>query len=206
MFIFKILIIIIMMTETISIKRKDFTVLEHLGEHSFKVKRKGKIYFLKQYKRREDFDSFVKNSHRLKITAIDIPKVYLFDKDKMISVVDYIDGDNIFDLLVNDQPINEDVFKFLMQDEWYARKERVRINLTPDCFKFNGKKLYYLSYQACVFESNYDFIMKDFRLWFITQDFIRYAASKGVKIDEKRLGNEYATNKQIALMAVKYYL
>ena len=33
-----------------------------------------------------------------------------------------------------------------------------------------------------------------------------YARSKGDSFDDKRTGNEYAVNKQIALMTIKYYL
>ena len=48
--------------------------------------------------------------------------------------------------------------------------------------------------------------MKDLRLWFMTKQFSQYAKSKGFDFDDSRIGNEYATNKQIALMAVKYYM
>ena len=78
------------MQEVIEIKRKQFVVLEKLGEHSYKVQRKNDIYFLKKYDNKEAFNDFVQKQHRLKITAIDIPKVYLFDKNQMISVVDFI--------------------------------------------------------------------------------------------------------------------
>ena len=193
------------MKETINIKRKEFVVLEHIGENSFKVERKGKIYFLKQYQRRDDFNDFVKNSHRLKITAIDIPKVYMFDKDKMISVVDFIEGEKVIDIMLKNEPLDEEIYKGLMLDEWYARRERIRIELAPDQFIFNGKKLYYYSYEVGEVEKDYNFVMKDLKLWFMTKEFVRYAANKGIKVDEKLIGNEYATNKQMALMAVKYY-
>ncbi len=57
------------MQEIIEIKRKQFVVLEKLGEHSFKVQRKNDIYFLKKYDNKEDFNKFVERQHRLKITA-----------------------------------------------------------------------------------------------------------------------------------------
>ena len=53
------------MKEIIEIKRKEFTVLEQIGEHSFKVERKGKIFFLKKYQDKESFNAFVNNQQRL---------------------------------------------------------------------------------------------------------------------------------------------
>ena len=194
------------MKEIIEIKRKEFEVLEKLGEHSFKVQRKDKIYFLKKYDNTESFNKFVEQYRKLKITALDIPKCYLFDKNLLISVVDFIEGDNIFEILLKEEIKNEDIYKLLFLDEWYMRREKLRIDFHPDNFIFNGKKLYYLPYSFGKFEPNYDFNMNDLRLWFITKQFAAYAKSKGFEFDDSRVGNEYATNKQIALMAVKYYM
>ncbi len=194
------------MKEIIEIKRKEFEVLEKMGEHSFKVQRKNKIFFLKKYDNKDAFNAFVDQYRRLKITAMDIPKCYLFDKNLLISVVDFIEGDNIFDLLLREDIKNEEIYKFLFQDEWYMRREKLRIDFHPENFKFDGKKLYYLPYRYGKFEPDYDFNMKDLRLWFPTKQLSAYVKNKGYEFDDSRIGNEYATNKQIALMAVKYYL
>ena len=194
------------MKEIIEIKRKEFEVLEKMGEHSFKVQRKNKIFFLKKYDNKDAFNAFVDQYRRLKITAMDIPKCYLFDKNLLISVVDFIEGDNIFDLLLREDIKNEEIYKFLFQDEWYMRREKLRIDFHPENFKFDGKKLYYLPYKYGKFEPDYDFNMKDLRLWFPTKQLSAYVKNKGYDFDDSRIGNEYATNKQIALMAVKYYL
>ncbi len=194
------------MKEIIEIKRKEFEVLEQLGEHSYKVQRKDKIYFLKRYMRRDDFDEFVKNAHRFKITALNIPKVYLFDKNQMISVVDYIDGVNILESLSKENITNEEIYKQLFQSEWYMRREKMRIDFHPDNFKFDGKKLVYLPFTYGSFEQGYNFVMGDLRLWFPTKQLAEYMKKKGMPFDEKRVGNEYATNKEIALMSVKYYI
>ena len=194
------------MKEIIEIKRKEFEVLEKLGEHSFKVQRKDKIFFLKKYDNKDAFNRFVEQYRRLKITALDIPKCYLFDKNLLISVVDFIEGDNMFDVLSKEDIKNEDVYKCLFLAEWYMRREKLRIDFSPENFVFNGKKLYYLPYSFGKFEPDYDFNMKDLRLWFATKQLSSYVKSKGIEFDDSRTGNEYAINKQIALMAVKYYI
>ncbi len=194
------------MKEIISIKRKDFEVLAHIGEHSYKVERHGKIFFLKKYDNKDKFNEFIKNSHRLKITAIDIPKVYMFDKDQMISVVEFIEGETMLSLLCKEDITNEDIYRFLLLDEWYGRREKIRLDFSPENFIFNGKKLIYLPYKISNFENDYNFNMKDIRLWFPTKELAAYIRSKGLKYEDSRIGNEYAVNKQIALTVVKYHM
>ena len=193
------------MQEVIEIKRKQFVVLEKLGEHSYKVQRKNDIYFLKKYDNKEAFNDFVQKQHRLKITAIDIPKVYLFDKNQMISVVDFIEGPTMLDELLKGDINNEEIFRLLFQSEWYMRREKIRIDFRPENFKFTGKKLVYLPFKYTNFEANYNFTMKDLRLWFPTKEFAEYIKIKGLSFDEKRIGSEYATNNQIAFYTVTYY-
>lgn len=194
------------MTEIIEIKRKEFAVIEKIGEHSYKVERKGKFFFLKKYENKEDFQKFVSNQHRLKITALDTPKLYLFDKNQMISVVDFIEGPTVLETLLEEDIKNEEIYRILLNVEWCMRREKMRIDFRPENFKFDGKKLYYLPFKYTNFESDYNFVNKDLRLWFPTKQFAMYVKTKGLSFDESRIGNEYATNKQIALMAVKYYM
>ena len=194
------------MKEIISIKRKDFEVLETLGEHSFKVERHGKIFFLKKYDNKDKFNDFIKKSHRLKITAIDTPKVYMFDKDQMISVVEFIEGPTMLECLSKEDINNEEIYRLLMLIEWYGRREKIRIDFLPENFIFTGKKLVYLPYTFKDFEQGYNFNMKDIRYWFPTKELSAYVKSKGLSFDDKRIGNEYAVNKQIALMVVKYHM
>ena len=194
------------MKEIISIKRKDFEVLETLGEHSFKVERHGKIFFLKKYDNKDKFNDFIKKSHRLKITAIDTPKVYMFDKDQMISVVEFIEGPTMLECLSKEDINNEEIYRLLMLIEWYGRREKIRIDFLPENFIFTGKKLVYLPYTFKDFEQGYNFNMKDIRYWFPTKELSAYVKSKGLSFDDKRIGIEYAVNKQIALMVVKYHM
>ena len=194
------------MVETIEIKRKEFVILEKLGEHSFKVERKGKVFFLKKYDNKDLFREFVEQQHRLKITALDIPKVYLFDKNQLISVVEFIEGENMLESMAKEDIKDEQIYKLLLLAEWYMRREKLRIDFHPDNFKYNGKKLIYLPFTYGAFESGYNFALKDFKLWFPTKEFVEYAQSKGFEIDKSRIGNEYAVNKQMALLTVKYYM
>ena len=163
------------MTEIIEIKRKQFEVLQPMGEHSFKVTRNGKIFFLKKYSSRDEFKKFVDQQHRLKITAIDIPKVYMFDKNLMISVVEFIEGEIMLESLAKGDIEDENILKLLFLDEWYMRREKLRIDLRPHNFIYTGKKLVYLPYSFENPDPKYNFTMTDLRLWFPTKEFKAYA-------------------------------
>ena len=63
------------MKEIIEIKRKEFEILEQMGDRSYKAERKGNLYFIKKF---EDdvkgFDQFVDAEHKLRVSGVVNPK------------------------------------------------------------------------------------------------------------------------------------
>lgn len=191
--------------ETIVIKRKEFTILEQLGEKSYKVERKGNIYFLKKYGNdREAFNYFVKASRRFSITAINTPKVYLYDKNNYIVVMQYIEGEKVLDMLIKDN-LPEEILQMVFQMNYYAKVEKMAINFMPDEYKYDGKKLYYLPFTYLEYKGKDSFTSEGIKYWFYTRDLVKYLKEKGLPYSEKRIGNEFAMNKEMALMTIKYY-
>ena len=191
--------------ETIEVKRKEFEILETLGERSYKASRKGKVFFIKSYEgRKEEFLAFVKNAKRLSITAIPTPKVFLYDKHKMIVVMQYIEGENVLDLLVK-HDISEELIELIFHVDFCARNEKMLLNYYPENFKFDDKKLYYLPFTFEPFEKDKSFTQVGIRYWFYTKEFVEYLKSKDLPVDQYRVGNEYAKNKEMALAICKYY-
>ncbi|MCR5505444.1 MAG: hypothetical protein K6F07_00395 [Bacilli bacterium] len=193
------------MEQTFEIKRKVFTVLEKINETAYKVERKNKIYYLRQFANREDFDAFLKICHRFSITAIDVPKVYYFDKSLFTVVLQYIEGESILDMLIKGD-LDEKFYEMIFKIEWYAHNEKMILDFHPDQFIYDGKKLYYIGFKYCAYNQKESFAMNDIKYWFYTKDFANYLSSKGLPVDNSRIGNEYAKNKEMALMACKYYL
>ena len=69
------------MKEEIEVKRKVFTVVEQMGEHSYKVERKGQYFFLKKFENDDaKFDAFCEAEHQLRVSGVTNPKCYLYDK------------------------------------------------------------------------------------------------------------------------------
>ena len=193
------------MEQTFEIKRKIFGVKEKFNEHSYKVERKGKFFFLKEFTNKGDFEQFVRTAKRFSITAIDTPKIYYFDKSLFLVVMQYIEGESILNMLIKGD-LDEKFYEMIFKIEWYAHNEKMILDFKPDQFIYDGKKLFYVGFKYCAYNQKESFAMQDIKYWFYTKDFVNYLKSKDLPVDESRLGNEYAKNKEMALMACKYYL
>ena len=193
------------MEQTFEIKRKVFVVKEKINDNSYKVERKGKFFFLKQFANKEDFDSFIKVAKRFSITAIDTPKIYYFDKSLLLVVMQYIEGESILNMIVKGD-LEEKFYEMIFKIEWFAHNEKMILDFHPNQFIYDGKKLYYVGFKYCAYNQKDSFAMNDIKYWFYTKELVAYLKSKGLPVDESRLGNEYAKNKEMALMACKYYL
>ena len=193
------------MNEIIEIKRKEFEVIEQLGDHSYKVERKGKYYFLKKFEDNpKEFDEFVDAEHKLRVSGVSNPKCLIYDKKARIAVVEFIEGDSCLEALLGGE-LHEAVIELLFKTFWYARTDRIALDYHPDNFKFVNGKLYYLPFKCDIFVNKESFIQEDIRLWFYTKEFIRYCRSIGIPADESHLKSDYEVNKSIALLTVKYY-
>lgn len=195
----------VFMKEIIEIKRKEFEVIEKVGDRSYKVERKDKLYFLKKFENdKKGFDAIVKNQEILKVSGICVPKVYMWDKNSMIFVTDFIEGETVFDTLTKED-LSEDVLKELFSMFYFVKRFKNSVDFDPINFKFCDGKLYYLPFNVVPFDSKRDFLTKDLPLWFFTKDFVKLAHSRVIDVDEKRLVSDFEINKTMTLMAIKYY-
>ena len=193
------------MNEIIQIKRKEYEVIEQISDHTYKVERKGQYYLMKKF---EDdpagFEKFVDAEHDLRVSGVTNPKCYLYDKKLRIAILEYIEGETCFDILLKED-LSESIIEQLFKTFWYAKNDRLALDYSPKNFVFSNGKLYYLPFIVGRFTSNEQFVQKDIMLWFFTKDFIKYCHSLGIDVDQSRLKSDYETNKNIALMTVKYY-
>ena len=193
------------MVEEIEIKRKVYQVVEQLSDHTFKVERKGEYFLLKKYDDdREGFEKFVDCEHRLRVSGVTNPKCFLYDKKARWAIIEYLEGDNCLDLLTKGS-LSEDIIQLMFRAYWYAKNDRMALDMKPDNFVYSNGKLYYMPFDCGKFVSNDKFVQQDIRLWFFTKEFVKYCHSKGIAVDESLVKSDYETNKNIALMTVKYY-
>ena len=193
------------MVEEIEIKRKNYQVIEQISDRLFKVERKGKYFVLMKFDNDPDgFEKFTDCEHRLRVSGVSNPKCYLYDKKLRWAIVDYIEGENVFDMLQK-APLPEQVLELMFKAYWYARNDRMALDMKPENFVYADGKLYYIPFKYEKFVSNDTFVQRDIRLWFFTKEFVKYCHDKGIDVDQSQLKSDYETNKNIALMTVKYY-
>lgn len=193
--------------EIFEIKRKIFEIVEKLGERSYKVSRKGKFFFLKDFENdKKGFEEYVATESKLNGTGIAHPKIYAYDKNIRVVASEYIDGSTVCDDLIKED-LKEQYFELVFKANWFVKKEKIRINYDPRLWKLNNGKLFYLGPICGKFEENSSFEKEMMRLWFYSKDFAKFLVQNGLPVDRSRVPeNEAFVNKKMALMVVKYYI
>ncbi len=193
--------------EIFEIKRKIFEVVEKLGERSYKVNRKGKIYFLKDFENdKKGFEQYVETESKLNSTGIAHPKIYAYDKNLRIVASEFIEGSTVCEDLIKED-LSDRYFELVFRANWFVKKEKIAVNYDPRLWKLNNDKLFYLGPISGKFEENTSFEKEMMRLWFYSKDFAKFLVQNGLPVDRSRVPeNEAYVNKKMALTVVKYYI
>ena len=193
--------------EIFEIKRKIFEVVEKLGERSYLVKRKDKIYFLKDFENdKKGFEQYVETETILNGTGIAHPKIYAYDKNIRVVASEYIEGTTVCEDLIQGD-LDEKYFELVFKANWFVKKNKLGINYDPRLWKLNNGKLFYLGAICGKFDENTSFEKVSMRLWFYSKDFARFLVQNGLPVDKNRVpSNEAFVNKKMALVVVKYYI
>lgn len=191
--------------QQIEIKRKFFDVLETMGERSYKVSRKNNLYFLKDFgEDRKGFEDFVERTNKFKVCGVKSPKVYLYDKNRRIIVMDFIEG-QFMDQYLAEKELDDDLYKALFEAYWFAKQDKIYLDFQPHNFILKDGKLFYIPFLYKRFENNNQFIQEDIKYWFYTEKLENYLLSRGFDFDHKKLKSDYEINKFMALVTIKYY-
>lgn len=174
--------------ETLSVNGKNFTVQKLLGKgksgYSYLVTDDdGRDYVLKQihhepceyYKFGDKLDAEVYAFRRLKQTGINIPEMLDFDERTERILKEYIAGDTIYDLVLNDRMKPEYVEQMKkMCGLLYA--EGMNIDYFPTNFIVRESVLYYIDYEFNDYCEQWNFEKWGIKYWSKTEEFLRYAA------------------------------
>lgn len=194
--------------DNIILKKKSYEVLEKLGEQTTKVSFKGKTFVIKEFHvGSEEFEYFLVHYKHLKISGVRIPKVLKIDKKAEKVLLEYIEGENVFDVL-SKKDLDDEYYKRIFEQSWLAENDRLSLDYHPDhwIMSKNNEIVYTkFDYDEGINEAQ-NFKTTQVKLWFFTKEFYNYAKSKGVELDSSRLKDEYKMNKEIVLKVVKYYV
>lgn len=193
--------------EFFEIKRKIFDVVERLGERSYKVTRKGKTYFLKDFENdKKGFETYVETERILNGTGISHPRIYVYDKNLFLVASEYIEGSTVRDDLMKED-LSEQYFELVFRANWFTKKEKIPTNYDPKYWKLVNGKLFYLGVLSGKYDDNTSFEKSGLRLWFYSKDFAKYLLQNGLPVQRERVpSNEAVVNKKMALTVVKFYM
>lgn len=193
--------------ETLLIKRKEFEIVEQLGDRSFKVTRKGKTFFAKKFEpRSEEYNGYIYAANRIKSSLVAAPRTVLADKKTGYIVSDYIEGKTVLEYLLENDPSDDDrIYKDIFLYSHLAKCNRMILNFKPEHWMITDKGLVYMLHEFRQYTRETDFTQTDIALWFITKSFAKYAKEKGCSFDTNRIKDEYITNKHMLMVTCKYY-
>lgn len=188
-------------------KRKVFTIKELTDENSKIVERKGKLFKVQHFSNAKEFDKTLRINKVFSTSGIQVPKIRFLNKKENDIIFDHVEGDSIIEKLqYGDLP--EEIYDELFKMYWRCKQEKIELDFNPLNFVFSGGKLYYLRTIYTVVQDRAEgqekFLNKDLRFWFYTKEAVEFLKQNGLKT-EGTLEEEYATNKRITLMCVKYY-
>lgn len=191
--------------EEIKIGFKKYKVISSLSDDSFIVENKNKRYLIRDlHGNLKEFYHIIDSYKRFLNTGIKHPKVKGKDKKRCLLLIEYIDGRNIMEMLM-EKDLPEIIYEKIFFLAYMARVEHKALNFDPSLYVFDGKEIYYMNEELYEFNDETKFINKGIRLWFYTKEFVELLKEKGLESDKSRIKEDYAINKQIVLMTCKYY-
>jgi len=190
----------------ILIKSKTFEEVKKYNEDTSKVTYKGKEYFLYKFSpKSEEFYNTLYVLKRIATCGILSPKVKIVDKKNGFILTNFIHGTTIADLLFKED-LKEDIYKKIFTQAWLIKSSRSIVDFHPDKWILNNKNdLIYVGNKFESYKEENDFANNGVRLWFFTRDYVEYARTLGLEPDKSRLKESYVINKEIVLVACKYY-
>lgn len=191
--------------ETIKAKFKEFVIDSNIGENTFICKHNKTKYFLRKFDPKTiEGIALVQSLKKLSDNGIKIPKIIAINKKKGFVISQYLKGTKVIDL-ISDADLNENVYSQLFVVAYMARINKMTLNYEPDNWMMANDTLYYLNPFYIPYDPKKDLIERYLPLYFNTKQLKQYMENMNVFYDKKRVKPEYETNKEMAMMACKYY-
>lgn len=191
--------------EQVKIKNRLFEIEKIIRDDIFVGQYKGKKYFIRKYDpKSDDGRNLAFCTKILSSTGVPFPKVYFIDKKLGYTVCEYLEGENLVDVIGKDT-IPESILEQVFNASFMAKVARVTLCYEPDKFMVSNGKLFYVYPNFIKYDAEKDFVKRYLRLWFDTKELEQYLKKFGIIMAKTRLKNEYLTNKEMVLATVKYY-
>lgn len=189
----------------IKIKHRIFEVVSEEKDDTFLATYKGKTYDVIKFEPKTvEGDQIVFAAKRLDSSGVKTPKLFLVDKKGGYVVREHIEGKTVMDMIVEGD-LPDEVYRQLFINEYMAKIHHMTLNYEIDKWVMVDDTLYYIYPMFILYDEEKDLVKKYLKLWFPTKELLQFLGQKGLTFGKNRLKDEYTTNKEMVLMAVKYY-
>ncbi len=171
--------------ETLSVNEKKYQIEKLLGKgkggYSYLASRNGKNYVLKQihhepcsyYQFGDKIQAEINDYKKLSMIGIKMPVMLDVDVDNERIVKEYIEGDTIYDLVLEDKMIPEYIQQVkAMCSLLYP--SNTNIDYFPTNFVVNAGDLFYIDYECNDYMEEWNFENWGIKYWSKTPEFMQY--------------------------------
>ena len=145
---------------TITVKRREFEIVDTLKEGKYKATRTGRTFYVSDFKDDKDaFEKYFEAAFRLNNTGVKHPKLIRVDKKAHIIVEEFIEGTSALKLLMEPE-VDEFIYQQIFTLMYLARLERLNVNPDPECYLVKDKTLYYVSKEYKPYKDENAFVKK----------------------------------------------
>lgn len=167
------------------VNNREFSVIKLLGKgkggYSYLVTDGENEYVLKQihhepcsyYQFGNKLESEMNDYKKLMKIGIRMPKMLDADVENERILKEYICGDTIFDLVLQDR-VKEDYFAQIRSMCKVLYKENTNIDYFPTNFVVQNEKLYYIDYECNNYMEEWNFENWGIKYWSKTEEFLKY--------------------------------
>lgn len=179
------------MNEIIKINEKELSVIKLLGKgkggYSYLVSDKQQLYVLKQihhepceyYKFGNKLEAEINDYKKLKSIGINIPLMIDVDIENERILKEYIEGETIFDLVLQDK-IKSDYLKQVKEMCKLLYPANTNIDYFPTNFVVQNDKLFYIDFECNNYMDEWNFENWGIKYWSKTEEFLKYIESKNL--------------------------
>lgn len=174
------------MPQMLSVNGKDYSILKLLGRgkggYSYLAERDGRRMVLKQihhepcayYQFGNKIEAEIRDYDRLQRIGILLPKMLDVDKDNERIIKEYIDGDTVYEMVLEDRlPATCLEQVRAMCGPLYAAN--INIDYFPTNFILQDGALYYVDYECNEYMEEWNFENWGVKYWSKTPEFLKYA-------------------------------
>ena len=175
--------------ETLSVNGKEFKILKLLGKgkggYSYLATDSESEYTLKQihhepcdyYQFGDKIQAEIHDYERLKNIGIKIPCMVDVDVENERILKEYINGDTIYDLVLNDK-MDESYIEQVQQMCRLLYPANTNIDYFPTNFIVQDGVMYYIDYECNDYMDEWNFENWGIKYWSKTKEFMDYVNSK----------------------------